>query len=710
MSRRQVLTMNFILLQPVVECSFIKNTTDQSYTTFTKVDGLSSHNLTSMAIDDNGKIWITTLEGVINVYDFNNGGEIRKILDIYTSDKNQKQINHVTTQNNKIYISSNFGISILDDENESFDETIVRFGDLNSESKVNSTFIDDKIYIALDAGVAVQKDGAQNLSAPSSWISYSIDNFSGSSAINCVVRFNNTLYAGGDLGLYYLSPDGWKLHSFNNENIVNLRVHNNMLYVCLDHSIYIINESTSERLFINNEISIQEISFDSGGKTLVSSNKGLWIINGEENTVLIPDGPEANTFNSVTIDTEHNLWVGSGQDVTGAGVFKFDGTSWENFNVSNTPEFSTNSFHEVSAADDGSVFLMNWGAGYTKYKDGVFETVNNTNSPLMGVTENTDFVVITGVQYDSQGNMWVLNLRPADRKHISVLTTDGTWYQYSMDSPYLSASVEVKHFVIDAFDTKWFVATSGANGLYYFNENGTFENTADDITGRLNEDSGLRSSSVTSVAVDQRGDVWVGNTAGINTLTISNRQSFSVNQTGVPLWGLSVNAIATDAINQKWIGTNQGLFLMTSDGIRTIEQYQSINSPLLSDDIKSIAIDKESGLVYVGTDYGLMILETNARQPVSSYEELIIFPNPFYVGNSYEGLLTIDGLIKSSTIKILSVEGKLIREFTTSGGRQTNWDGRDEKDKFVSSGIYIIIAYDEDVNNVTTSKVAVFNK
>ena len=688
---------------------FLYNTSDQSYTTLTKVDGLSSHNLTSMTIDSNGKIWITTQEGIINVYDFTNGGEIRKILDIYTSDKNQKQINDVITKNNKIYISSSFGISILDEDNESFDETIVRFGDLNSESKVNSTFVNDKIYIALDAGVAIQKEGAQNLSAPSSWTSYPVSEFTGSSAINCVIHFNNTTYAGGDKGLYYLSTDGWKKHSFENNNIVDLKIHDNTLFTALDHSIYKFGDSGPERIFINNALTIHNISFDNSGKILAATNKGLWVIDGVENTVLIPDGPEANTFNSLTIDTEHNLWVGSGQDVTGAGVFKFNGTSWENFNTGNTPEFKTNAFHEVSAAADSSVYLMNWGHGYTKYKNGVFETVDNTNSPLMGITEDENFVVITGVQFDSHGNMWVLNLRPANRKHLSVLTTDGTWYQYSMDSPYLGTSVQVEHLVIDAFDTKWFIATSGASGIYYYNENGTFENTGDDIMGRLNADDGLRSNTVTSDAVDQRGDLWVGNTAGINTISILSEQSYRINQTGVPLWGLSVNAIATDAINRKWVGTNQGLFLMTSDGIQALEQFQSTNSPLLSDDIKSIAIDQESGMVYVGTDYGLMVLETSAKKPVSSYEDLIIYPNPFYVGDSYSGQLTIDGLVTNSSIKILTVEGKLIKEYSTAG-RQTNWDGRDEDGKFVSSGIYIIVAYDEDVNNVTTGKVAVFNK
>ena len=66
--------------------------------------------------------------------------------------------------------------------------------------------------------------------------------------------------------------------------------------------------------------------------------------------------------------------------------------------------------------------------------------------------------------------------------------------------------------------------------------------------------------------------------------------------------------------------------------------------------------------------------------------------------------------LEDSLIKILTVNGKLISEFTSPGGRIGFWDGKDLDGNIVPSGIYIIIAYDEDADNIATSKVAVIRK
>ena len=43
---------------------------------------------------------------------------------------------------------------------------------------------------------------------------------------------------------------------------------------------------------------------------------------------------------------------------------------------------------------------------------------------MVGIAENTDFIVITGFAEDSKNNIWILNLRPADRKSLYMLTPD----------------------------------------------------------------------------------------------------------------------------------------------------------------------------------------------------------------------------------------------------------------------------------------------
>lgn len=688
---------------------FIYDTNDESFITITKVEGLSSHNLTSLSLDQSGKVWIGTIEGIINVYDLEADGEIRKILDIYNSDKNQKQINHISSSGEFVFVSTNFGVSILDAASESFNETILRFGSFPAESKVNSSYYDSRLLLALDAGVAVQKEGALNLSSPDSWDSYDLSYFGSATSINAITTYENELYAGTNKGLYVFDGNSWNRAYFESENIVGLVSQNFSLFVLLDHSLFEFDGTLLSSIFTNQEINTTDLTVTNNSKFLIGSDSGLWEVGNDDNEILFPDGPASNSFLSLTVDVDNKLWVGSGKDQFGVGVFSFDGSNWENFSTSTTPEFVTNSFHKVQSFSDGSTYFMNWGRGYTKYEDGTFETITADNSPLVGISEDPNFLVVTGVQKDSRGNLWILNLRAANRSHLNVLTTDGNWYHYSIDEPYLSANNAAEHFVIDEFDNKWFAVTFGNKGLYYFNENGTFDNLNDDVSGRLTESDGLRNSAVTSLALDKRGELWVGTTQGLSI--IPNPSTKTVNTlTGGPVRGQTINCIAVDPINRKWLGTNQGLFLMSSDGISALESIQSSDSPLPSDEIKSIAIDEAQGVVYVGTDFGLSVIESSSIAPVENYEELTVYPNPFIVGNSFSQDLAIDGLVENSTIRIMSVSGKLIKEEETTGGRLTFWDGRDENGEYVSSGVYIVVAYDEGVNSVAKAKVAVFNK
>ncbi|MDP4116729.1 MAG: T9SS type A sorting domain-containing protein, partial [Bacteroidota bacterium] len=132
------------------------------------------------------------------------------------------------------------------------------------------------------------------------------------------------------------------------------------------------------------------------------------------------------------------------------------------------------------------------------------------------------------------------------------------------------------------------------------------------------------------------------------------------------------------------------------------------NSPLMDDEIRSIAIDANKGIVYVGTDNGLVSFNTPFIKPLDSFTSLFVYPNPFIINKN--NIITIEGLIKDSDIKILTAAGTLVNQFSSPGGKVAYWDGKDLAGKFVGSGIYLIIAYDKEGNNIVTGKVAVLKK
>ena len=69
---------------------------------------------------------------------------------------------------------------------------------------------------------------------------------------------------------------------------------------------------------------------------------------------------------------------------------------------------------------------------------------------------------------------------------------------------------------------------------------------------------------------------------------------------------INVSAMAVNGANQKWIGSiNQGLWLLTRKVVQFLKRYTEENSPLISNNILSIAINEESGEVFVATDRGI---------------------------------------------------------------------------------------------------------
>ncbi|HTR98518.1 MAG TPA: hypothetical protein VML00_02140, partial [Bacteroidota bacterium] len=126
---------------------------------------------------------------------------------------------------------------------------------------------------------------------------------------------------------------------------------------------------------------------------------------------------------------------------------------------------------------------------------------------------------------------------------------------------------------------------------------------------------------------------------------------------------------------------------------------------LIDNNVKSIAVDPSTGTVYFGTTGGLAALTTAAVAPKAQFDKLAVYPNPFIVPNT--SLLTVDGLVANSSIKVLTIDGRLVREIKTAGGRVGFWDGRDDRGNVVASGVYIIAGFTDDGTQAGTGKVAV---
>jgi len=692
--------------------AFFYNQTKDDFETYGKYLGLNGTSLTAVGIDKYNKVWFGSVSGIIDIYD-PEAKSFHSILDIFNSDKASKSINGITIDGDSVYLAMDYGISLIDSKSNFFYATFFKFGSFTSNIKVNKVLVADLIYAATVSGVAIQKAGETNLLAPESWNVYSQTDGLGSSVVNDIEFYNNSLIAATDAGLSIFNGSSWQTFiGVTGIKIIDLLKVDNNLYILTANTLLKYDGISLTQIWTTNSSPVR-LAYQSGKGLIAATNNGLFI----DEIFISPNGPQSNQFINTIVDGEGNFWSASGKDVTGAGFYKFDGNSWINYNTTTYPDVYTNACYEIFSSSDNTIYGGTWGQGFLRMKGDKIERFHGDNTNIVGIPNNndTDFVVISGFAEDSKSNIWILNLRAADKNTLGMLTSDSIWYFFQIPEDQVSGFTEHLNLVIDPNGTKWLnINSDSKTGLVYFNEKGTYKNTADDVYGYLTTSSGLRSNSIFSIVVDRRGDLWVGTSLGVNIISnLSSIVSSSNPQLKIsysfPVRQQIINSIAVDPLNQKWVGTNQGLFLLSSDGTQLLATLNSRNSPLLSDNIISVAVDEKTGRVYAGSDEGLTSFDTPAILPVESFNGLNIFPSPYILKDGSQ-LVTIDGLIRDTDIKVVTISGKLIKEFSSPGGRTAFWDGRDEEGNLVASGVYIVIAFDKEGNNVETGKIAVIRE
>lgn len=703
---------------------FSYNFANGSYKIYTKSNGLSSQNPTAIAVDKHKRIWIGHSNGMIDILK-QNRKDFEKIFDIKNSTKTSRKINYIYLSGDTALIATDFGASLIDINKLIFYDTAVKFSTLNADLSVNCLIkYNNRIIAGLDQGLAISRPQNSNLTSPDSWNVFTVFNGLPSNRILSLENVGDTLFIGTSNGLSLTSDFETFLAPFpglENHRILDLYEYKNNLYILAKK------DGDPYSILVYNGIHITGLNqalrgaynsiYMHNSRMLVSTTYGLvrldeyFVENSDE--IYAPDGPASNIVVEIAVDNKGNLWCASGNnDLTSRGFYKYDGFKWENFNLQTAPIISTNSYYKVSAGKSGNVYLSSWGFGLTIYKNKELIRIDNSTYPdLIGNTQT--YIVIGGVGEDSEGNIWFLNAHSLTRRSLYKMDKNGNLTYF--ENPYSTQTyLNAIHLVIDQYDTKWITtkrtSVNATDGLFFFNEKRTLSGALPSGWGKANLDAeGSTSRSVNAIALDKRGELWVGRSLGVNiisNLLAPNSRISSV----FALRQYGVNCIAVDALNQKWIGTNSGLFLLSSDGGSIIAHLTSDNSPLISDNILSIAIEEKKGIIYIASDNGITALYTPFVKGEFNFNNLSVYPNPFII-SEYETIkLTITGLQANSKIKIFDINGKQIREIKTIGGGIEFWDGKNDEGEFVGSGIYIIAAVNQNSSESGLVKVAVIRK
>ncbi|GHA69044.1 type IX secretion system anionic LPS delivery protein PorZ [Pontibacter akesuensis] len=703
---------------------FYYDTEFNSLETVTTVDGLSEQQISDIAYDETSQILVIAYANT--KVDLLTDAETYAITDIFRERiPGEKQINSVYVHKGLAYLATSFGVVVLNLPKQEVQSTYRALGPGGAETGVSSVAIlQGTIYLATNHGVLAAPAAGANLQDFRSWRNVN-GSLPAAAAVTGLATFNNTLYVSSGSSIYTYTNGAWAVAITTAAPIRSINASPSFLSVATATGVMLL-DAQGQAYTLNNSAITQPheaIATADGTVWVADNSRGLIKLNqsGTEATAFAPNGPYASSSFFV-YSYQGKVYVLSGgfsESYTPFnswnGFYTYGKGQWASYNRSLFPAPGFAAAQDLVSAEfnptTNKLYLASYGSGLLAWEGPEQATLyNSANSPLLSIEGAPDDVRVSDVAVDYEGNVWVVNLnRRSGAAGLHKLAPDGTWQSYDLqgiaDATYLS------QIVLDDYSQKWLSVApmSGrVGGVLVFDaqQNRTRRLSTGESNGNL------PSAAVYSMARDLNGDIWVGTGNGVG---VYYNPAFAFESSpydaripiinGRPLLdGQVVRTIAVDGANRKWMGTDNGLWLFGADGDELLAHYTSRNSPLPSDKVLSVAVEHQSGEVFIATDAGLASFRSTATITEGEPECAVVFPNP--VRTDYTGQVAVSGLPNNADVRITDVSGTLVYRGKATGGTFA-WNARDYNGKRVKAGVYLVLSASENGDQTCISKIAV---
>ena len=697
----------------------------------------SPDNHTLVIVYSNGNIDLYGEDGISNMPYLKNATNVQS-----------KNVNDIYFHGRFAYMSTDFGIIVINLEKKEILDTY------RINKSVNSTCIlGDSIIASTDEGL-MKAHTKDTLLDGGVWVKKYLSeaNLNNNDVILRMRLFDNHLvFCVENDGLYYEASDGETKRMIRQGHIKDITVQSGELLACTKDDILYIYSNIDNYTFVKTGTINDVSSLKQDGKYWIAAgaNGLLGIQKGGEdkfNTIvsdIVINNPKRNYNAFMTIFNNQKLLIAGGDRTTARSwrpgtLMIYENDEWYNFDEMIVNNETAKLFGEytrdymgvaVDPRDANHYFIATYGEGIIELKDNKFVKLHHLdNSTLKSAVYDTDqttgklipnpnYVRVGSVCFDSDNNLWATNC--LTQNTINVLKANGEWVGLYY-APINNAD-KIDKILITSRGHKWVNIPYDNAGIFVLDDNKTIDDTSDDkfhfysvfkdaqsMTG-----DNLPASEYLCMVEDKKGIIWIGSNIGPlkcnNPIdaTGGNVKCSRLTRDGDAyfLSGESITAIAVDADNQKWIGTaSQGVFLVNEDGSQTILNFNTDNSPLLSNTINSIVVNNETGEVFFGTSNGLISYNSGVKSGVTPFSDVYAFPNP--VRPEYNDRVTITGLTNNANVKITDINGNLIYQ-GRAVGNQMVWNCRGSNGSRVATGVYLVIAATSDASESVVAKIAV---
>jgi hypothetical protein len=693
-----------------------------------KVTGLSDVEIKLLRSNQISKLLFIIYEnGNIDLLQNNEITNLPQILQRTVIGK--KSINDVTFYNGKAYLACSFGIVVIDMNKKQIVDSYQNIGVGGSNIEIlDIAILNNIIYATTNNGIYSASLNSGNLSDFNFWTL-----IKSSTKSNKIEAFNNLLYAEIDSFLSVYDNNTWtKLNDIDFQNVFDLIICNNKLVITTIKNVSTINTNKvifkSGKQFKNSAIILPNDRF-----ATVDNFYGIEVFpDGQYNgsDYINPNGP----FDKITTDFKYinnKLYAAGGyapyynEGFKSNGIYIYENNNWTNTsNIDQNSALTPDSIRDIlTLAYDNvneKLYAASYGNGLIKMDlNGRIENIyNKSNSVLQEAFTNS--CRVAGLIFDNENNLWFTN--HSSGQPICVLMNDGTIKCFSVGNVFGGLNY-VANIAIDDENHKW-MANVRDGGILVYNHGLDISNSADDAYKVLTKDIGngaLASNTINCLVKDKRGEMWIGTSAGLSIFSspenvFNGKESGSfdsrqiVIKTGLVysnfLGGENINCITIDGANRKWIGTNNGAWLVSSDGYTVIHNFTVKNSTLLDNNVLSIGIDNNTGEVFFGTLKGMVSFKGDATESSVDFGKIEIYPNP--IKPNFIGDISIKGLAENVNVKITDITGNLVAE-TTSNGGFASWNGKNFSGSKVATGVYLVFAANKDGSKSIVGKLLFVN-
>ncbi len=653
-------------------------------------------------------------------------------------DIRKKGIKDLKMQGESIYFAGDFGISVLNLSNNFIEATFFR------NEQVQSLTLNPKkreLY-ALKGNILYLGSLTKNLQDPMAWHSLDIklEGDKPLPKLKQIRYYQNKLLALSNEGVVYKLEHGQAKEIELSTKIKALKESPMGLMLKTEQNGLYLLKSLSEpaKLIAKGQVLDCSIANDKIGLTLLYPKNKFALLSSikakPKFVQLKTNSPFDNKYFEMRVQNGMLYTINGGPPAdsveTKAVAQCFDGINWQNLSSEIKDCSDPISILPHYSGEKGHCYVGTWAKGLFELKNGkVIKHYDSKNSALQMIVEKNKkleektFIRAGALAYDRYKTLWV----GEGRGFIASMSKDAKWqgYKYSKAEGIKLFSKQIimpngLHWLSD------YIEQNAFEGLFAFDTKGT-TNLSDDLSAHYSDFIDRNSKPISigrikAMCLDKSGSIWLGSGIGYSILTYPNK--LPQGHKAVPLLsrpiageeppyyyvldGIAISAIVVDNLNRKWIGTeNQGVYLLSPDGLQVLEHYRVEDSPLLSNRISSLAFDEVNALLYIGTNKGLNSLKVNSdEQSLSSEPRAIAYPNP--LRDEDPDIITFEGLPANANILISDTYGHVVHKHLANGTTY-KWKIYGDNGRRLSGGVYFAHIYAPNYNTPQQIKIAIID-